>query len=198
MKIQIIIGTTRQNRFSEKAASFIYQEAQKIKDIEFELLDLRDYPLPFFDEAVTPSRFEQTGHQYKNETARKWVKKVGEADGYIIVTAEYNHGYPAVLKNALDYTFKEWNKKPVGFVGYGNVGGARAIEQLRQVAVELDMLPIRNAIHIPSPVYLAVMKENAPVNPELFQPLRAPIDRVGTFFTELIWATKTLKPAREE
>lgn len=141
------------------------------------------------------SRWDNT---YANETARKWVNKIAEADGYIIVTAEYNHGYPAVLKNALDYAFKEWNKKVVGFVGYGNAGGARAIEQLRQVVIELEMIPIRNAIHIPSPVYLAVMNEKVPVNPDLFQPLRTPVDRVEAFLTELIWNTKALKKARLE
>src|SRR5258708_11259062 len=110
MKIIIIIGTTRQKRFSEKAASYIFEEAKK-KDIDVELVDLREYPLPFYDEPVSPSMFELVKHEYTNENAKKWTKKIAEADGYIIVTAEYNHGYPAVLKNALDYGFKEWNKK---------------------------------------------------------------------------------------
>jgi NAD(P)H-dependent FMN reductase len=108
---------------------------------------------------------------------------VGEADGYVIVSPEYNHGYSAVLKNALDWVYTEWTKKPVGFVGYGSTGGARAIEQLRQVVVELDMVPLREAIHVPLEVYLAVMKETAPAAPELFKPLREGMfgDRVATF-----------------
>lgn len=196
LKIQIIIGTTRQNRFSEKAASFIYQEAKKKKEVGVELVDLRDYPLPFYDEPVSPARFEQIGHTYAQEAARKWIKKIAEADGYIIIAAEYNHGYPAVLKNALDYAFTQWNRKAVGFVGYGNAGGARAIEQLRQVAIELDMVPIRSAIHIPTQVFLAVREEKIPVSLELFQPLRTPVDRVETFLNDLIWTTKALKSAR--
>ncbi len=199
LKIQVIIGTTRQNRFSEKAASYIYQEAKKRKEIEVELVDLRDYPLPFYDEPVSPAMFEMTKHEYTNEVAKKWTNKIGEADGYIIVTAEYNHGYPAVLKNALDYIFKEWNRKAVGFVSYGNAGGARAVEQLRQVVIELQMVPIRNSIHIPSEIYLAVMNEKIPVNPQLFRSLReGRADRVVAFLNELSWTAEALKSAREK
>lgn len=198
LKIQVIIGTTRQNRFSEKPAHWIYEEAKKKEDIEVELVDLRDYPLPLFDEPVSPSMFEMMKHEYSNEIAKKWTKKVAEADGYIIVTGEYNHGYPAVLKNALDYVFKQWNKKAVGFVSYGNAGGARAVEQLRQVAIELQMVPIRNAIHIPAEVYMAVMNEKVLVNSELFKPLKEGyMDRVEAFLNDLIWTTRALKKARE-
>ena len=196
MRIQIIIGTTRQNRFSEKAASYIYREAKKKEGLEVELVDLRDYPLPFYDEPVSPAMFEMMKHKYTNEVAKKWTNKIAEADGYIIVTAEYNHGYPAVLKNALDYVFKEWKRKAVGFVAYGNAGGARAVEQLRQVVIELQMVPIRNAIHIPATVYMAVMNEKIPINPELFEPLRERVDRVEAFFNDLTWTIQALKSAR--
>lgn len=198
LKIQVIIGTTRQNRFSEKPAHWIYEEAKKKEGVEVELIDLRDYPLPFFDEPVSPSMFEMMKHEYANEVARKWTQKVAEADGYIIVTGEYNHGYPAVLKNALDYVFKQWNKKAVGFVSYGNARGARSVEQLRQVAIELQMVPIRNAIHIPVEIYMAVMNEKVPVNPELFKPVKeGRMDRVEVFLNDLIWTTQALKRARE-
>jgi NAD(P)H-dependent FMN reductase len=199
IKIQVIIGTTRQNRFSEKAASYIYHETKKIKDVEVELVDLRDYPLPFFDAPTGPSLFEMMNYKYSDEVAKKWTKKISEADGYIIVTGEYNHGYPAVLKNALDYVFKEWNRKAVGFVGYGNAGGARAIEQLREVAIELQLVPIRNAIHIPVEVYMAARNADVPVDPEFFKSLReGHRNHVETFLTDLIWTTKALKSAREE
>lgn len=198
MKIQIIVGTTRQNRFSEKAASYILQEAKKRKEFETELVDLRDYPMPFYDDAVTPAMFEMMKHEYTNEVVKKWLAKISEADGYIIVTAEYNHGYPAVLKNALDFGYKEWLKKSVGFVSYGNAGGARAIEQLREVAIELGMAPVRSAVHIPWDIYMAARAETLPVNPELFAPLRnGRMDRVEAFFTDLIWTTKALVTARK-
>ncbi|HUD20326.1 MAG TPA: NAD(P)H-dependent oxidoreductase [Patescibacteria group bacterium] len=198
MKIQIIVGTTRQGRFSEKAASYILQEAKKRKEFDVELVDLRDYPMPFFEEPISPKMFEMTHHAYTNEVVKKWLAKISEADGYIIVTAEYNHGYPAVLKNAIDFGYKEWIRKSVGFVSYGNSGGARSVEQLRQVVIELDMIPIRTAIQIPFDVYMAVRNETVPVNPELFAPLRkGPVDRVEAFFTDLIWTTKALVAARK-
>ncbi|MGD0328096.1 MAG: NAD(P)H-dependent oxidoreductase [Minisyncoccia bacterium] len=197
LKIYVIIGSTRQNRFSEKPARYLYEELKKKKDIQAELIDLRDWPLPFFDEPMGPSMLKGN---YSHELAKKWAAKVGEADGYIIVTPEYNHGYPAVLKNALDWVYTEWNKKPVGFVSYGSVGGARSVEQLRQVVVELQMVPIRNAIHIPGDVYVAVMNEKVPVNPELFKPLRSGMggDRVEMFFNELIAIAGMLKTLRTQ
>ena len=85
---------------------------------------------------------------YTNPAVAKWTAKIADGDGFIIVTPEYSHGYPAVLKNALDYVYKEWNGKKIAFVGYGGVGAARAIEQLRQVVIELQMIPMRSAVHI--------------------------------------------------
>ena len=195
LSIHVIIGSTRRNRFSEKPARYVFDELTKEDGVQTELIDLRDWPLPFFDEPITPTRINGN---YSVEIARRWAAKVGEADGFIMVTPEYNHGFPAVLKNAIDWVFPEWNRKPVGFVGYGNAGGARAIEQLRQVVIEMQMLPLRNAVHIPGEVYLAVLKETVPVNPELFKPLRQGRggDRLGMFFRELIDLAQTMKTAR--
>jgi len=195
LKIQVIIGSTRQNRFSEKPAHYIFDELKKKEGIEAELIDLRDWPLPFYDEPISPA---SNKGNYVNEIGKKWAAKIGEADAYIVVTPEYNHGYSAVLKNAIDWVFHEWKNKPVGFVSYGNMGGARAIEQLRQVVIELQMLPIRNAIHIPGEIYLAIMHEKGPVNPEVFKPLREGRrgDRVEMFFTELITLATRMKETR--
>ena len=90
--------------------------------------------------------------------AQRWQKKIAELDGYIIVAAEYNRGPTGALKNALDYAYKEWNNKPVAFVGYGGVGAARAVEQLRLNAIELQMAPIRAGVHILGPVYLEILQ----------------------------------------
>ena len=196
LTIHIIIGSTRQNRFCEKPARYILDELRKREGVRAELIDLRDWPLPFYDEPISPA---MNKGKYSNELGKKWAAKVGEADGYIMATPEYNHGYSAVFKNALDWVFPEWNGKPVGFVSYGNAGGARAIEQLRQVVIELQMVPISSAIHIPTEVYLAVRNENVPVKPEFFKPLREGMrgDRVETFFNELINLAKTLKAMRK-
>jgi len=197
VKLQVIIGSTRQNRFSEKPAHYIFDELKKLEDVEAELVDLRDWPLPFYDEPISPSANKGN---YVNELGKKWAAKIGEADGYIMITPEYNHGYSAVLKNAIDWVFHEWKNKPIGFVSYGNMGGARAIEQLRQVVIELQMVPIRNSIHIPGEVYLAIMHEKAPVSPNFFKPLREGMrgDHIAMFFNELISMANTLKAARKQ
>ncbi len=194
-KIAVIIGSTREGRFSEKPAHYIAGELKKRGGVGVELIDLRDWPLPFFDQALSPLAAKGN---YDNQLAKDWAAKIGQFDGYIIVTPEYNHGYAAVLKNALDWLFAEWNHKPVGFVGYGNAGGARAIEQLRQVVIELQMVPIRSAIHIPTEIYMAVMGRSLPVEPELFKPLREGRrgDIVETFFNELTGLAVALKPLR--
>ena len=145
IKIQIIMGSTRQNRFVDKPAQWILGEIIKKPNVDAKLIDLRDYPLPFFDEPVSPAASKGV---YSLPAARAWADLIGQGDGYIIVTPEYNHGYPAVLKNALDYVYTEWNNKPVGFVSYGTVGGARSVEQLRQVVIELKMIPVRTSVNL--------------------------------------------------
>lgn len=142
--LQIILGSTRQGRFGGRVADWFYRVAAARDDMRAELLDLRDWPLPFFDHPVPPI----TG-QYSPET-ELWAAKVREADGYVIVTPEYNWSYPAVLKNALDHIYHEWNGKPVAFVSYGgSAGGSRAVQHLRQVVAELQMVPIRDSIVLP-------------------------------------------------
>ncbi|MBI3486245.1 NAD(P)H-dependent oxidoreductase [Candidatus Daviesbacteria bacterium] len=191
-KIQIIIGTTRPNRFSEKPAHWIFNEAKKRTDIKVELVDLRDYPLPYYDEALSPAALQG---KYEKTEVKKWAEKISEADGYIIVTGEYNHGYPAVLKNALDYIYYPWNKKAVGFVSYGSVNGARSVEQLRQVVIELQMAPIRSSIYLPSQVYMAVKSQKPDDKLSPFESLSEVKD---SFLDQLIWWTKALKQAREK
>ena len=195
IKIKIILGTTRQRRFGDKLAHWISEEARAQPNVEVELLDLRDYPLPFFDEPASPI---WSKGQYATEAVQRWADRIADGDAFVMVTPEYNHGYPAVLKNALDYIYPEWANKPVGFVSYGNAGGARAVEQLRQVVVELQMLPIRRAIHIPGPMYLAIMHEPVPPNLDLFRPLKeGRVNHVEAFFNELLWSARALKQARD-
>lgn len=196
LKIKVIIGSTRQNRYSEKPAYWIYGELAKEAGVEAEILDLRDYPMPFLESAKPPSA---SGGKYEDEVTQKWAAKINEADAYIVVSPEYNHGYPAVLKNAIDALFHEWARKPIGFVSYGAVGGARAVEQLRLVVIELQMFPIRNSIAVPAEVYMKTMGEKVPVDPELFAPIRNGRfgDHLGKFFSQLIWSARVLKVARE-
>ncbi|WP_274426608.1 NADPH-dependent FMN reductase [Chelativorans sp. YIM 93263] len=188
LKIGIIIGSTREGRFSEQAADWIEELARKRPELEVERIDLRDYPMPFFDETASPL-FAPS----KNEHAQRWQKKIASLDAYIFTAAEYNHGPTAVLKNALDYAYEEWNNKPAAFVGYGGVGGARSVEQLRLHAVELQMAPIRNAVHVLLPDFMAVNsgEKSLAEIPHLNE-------GAGGMLDQLIWWAKALKNARRK
>ncbi|TVZ04559.1 NADPH-dependent oxidoreductase [Trebonia kvetii] len=141
VRIGIIIGSTRPNRNGEQVAKWVYDVAARRSDAEFELVDLRDYPLPHLDEPLPPAM-----GQYQNEHTRQWADKIASFDGFVIVTPEYNHSTSGVLKNAIDYLYAEWNNKAVGFVSYGSVGGARAVEHLRLVAGELQLADVRQQV----------------------------------------------------
>jgi NAD(P)H-dependent FMN reductase len=153
-KIAVIISTTRATRFGEKPAKWIHEIAAARGDMSVELIDLRDYPMPFFDEPASNAWMPS-----KNEVAKRWQKKVAEFDGYIFVSAEYNRGIPAVLKNAIDYAYPEWNRKAAAYVGYGSVGAARSIEHLRLVCVELQMAPTRTGVHIQGADFMAALTQ---------------------------------------
>ena len=140
-RIGIILGSTRPNRNGEQVARWVLEIASRRRDACFELLDLRDYPLPHLDEPLPPSFGD-----YQNEHTRQWAAKIASFDGFVIVTPEYNHGTSGVLKNALDYLYAEWNNKAVGFVSYGGAGGTRAVEHLRLVAGELQMADVRQQV----------------------------------------------------
>jgi NAD(P)H-dependent FMN reductase len=185
-KIAIIISTTRSVRFGEKPGRWIFDIATQRSDMDVELVDLRDYPMPFFDEVASNAWAPS-----QNEIAQRWQKKIAEFDGYIFVSAEYNHGLPAVLKNALDYAYPEWNRKPAAFVGYGAVGGARAIEQLRLVCIELQMAPTRAGVYIQGADFMAVWREGKPISELAYLKPNA-----DTMLGELVWWSNALKAAR--
>ncbi len=189
LHIKIIVGSTREGRFSDKAAKWIAEEIKKQEGVAVEVLDLRDYEMPFFNESVSPS-FKQA--PFKNEAVARFTKKIEEGDAFVIVTPEYNHGTSGVLKNALDWVYQEWNNKPIAFVSYGGVGGARAVEQLRLNTIELQMAPIRNAVHIPGEQYFQVLFGQKDAK-ELFASL---INQSEAMISQLLWWTKALKNAR--
>jgi NAD(P)H-dependent FMN reductase len=186
-KIAIIIGTTRATRFGEKPAKWIHDIASRRTDMVTEIIDLRDFPMPFFDEVASNAWVPTT-----NEVAQRWQKKIAAFDGYIFVTAEYNRGVPAVLKNALDYAYPEWNRKAAAYVGYGSVGGARSVEQLRLISVELQMAPTRTGVHIQGADFMATWKEGKDLKDI------AHLQQNATdMLDQLVWWTNALKAARE-
>ena len=187
LKIAIVISTTRATRFGHKPAEWVKSIAAERSDMAVEILDLRDYPMPFFDEVASNAWLPTT-----NEVAQRWQKKVAEFDGFVFVTAEYNHGIPAVLKNALDYAYPEWNKKAAALVGYGAVGGSRAVEQLRMVAAELQLATIRTGVYIQGADFMAALREGKDLKEiaHLQQGVRDMLD-------QLAWWTAALKTARQ-
>jgi NAD(P)H-dependent FMN reductase len=142
-RIAVIIGSTRPSRFADKPAQWILKQAQARGDMDVELVDLRDHALPFFDEMASNKWMPS-----QNPEAVRWQQTVGKYDGYIFVVAEYNHSITAALKNALDQAYNEWNRKPFTAIGYGAVGGARAVEHLRSIAIELEMVSTHATVHI--------------------------------------------------
>jgi NAD(P)H-dependent FMN reductase len=176
-RIAIILGSTRPNRNGEQVAKWVLDIAARRGDADFELVDLRDYPLPHLDEPMPPS----FGH-YQQDHTKQWATKIASFDGFVIVTPEYNHGTSGVLKNAIDYLYAEWNNKAVGFVSYGGAGGARAAEHLRLVAGELQMADVRQQ------VVLSLMTEFE--NFSVFKPGDYNLPALNTMLDQVIaWST---------
>jgi NAD(P)H-dependent FMN reductase len=186
LRIGIVLGSTRVGRFADRPAEWLLGHANKRGGAAFELVDLRDYPMPFFDAPKSPLREPPA-----NEHARRWAHKVGELDGFVFVTAEYNHSIPAVLKNALDFVYGEFNRKPASFVGYGNAGGARGIEQLRLMLVELQVAPLRSAVHIGREAFVAMLMHG-----KTFADFSQLDQAADVMLDELLWWADALRAKR--
>jgi NAD(P)H-dependent FMN reductase len=140
-RIAIIIGSTRPGRNGEAVARWVYEIASKRSDAEYELVDIAEFNLPLLDEPVPP-----TMGQYTKEHTKAWSAKIASFDGFVFVTPEYNHATSGALKNAIDFLYNEWTNKAAGFVGYGSVGGSRAVENLRLILSELQIAHVRNQV----------------------------------------------------
>ena len=187
--ISVIVGSVRQGRFAEKPARWIFDHLKRREGVDVRLLDLKDYPMPFFDEQIPPAMPGRPAYQH--EVVKLWTQAIAASDGFVMVTPEYNHGPSAALKNAIDWVYPEWNRKAVTFLGYGSVGGARAIEQLREVAVEMQLAPTRAAVHVPAAALFAHF-QGQDITPHLTE-----LDTVAEqTIDDLLWWTKALKTAR--
>jgi NAD(P)H-dependent FMN reductase len=145
--------------------------------------------MPFFDQPVSPATPGRP--HYKNEVVQKWTAAIAQSDGFVFVTPEYNYGPAAVLKNAIDWVYPEWNRKAAGFVSYGSAMGARSVQQLRETAIELQLAPVRSAVHIPVATLWAHY-QGGDVDAGLAA-LEAP---AGRLIDDLLWWTAALKTAR--
>lgn len=182
--ILVILGSTRQGRNGDAVAQWLMSRLYARFDATFELVDLREIALPFFDAPAGPAYGAVAAE------ARGWADRVQAADGFIFITPEYNHGYPAPLKNAIDHLYREWGHKPAAIVSYGGLaGGYRAAEQLRQVLVELKVVPVREQVGVPA-IWAAF--------DEAGEPRDAGLDgAIDAMATELLWWATALIPARE-
>ena len=189
-KIALIIGSTRKTRFADIPAQWMLALAQQRDDMTVELVDLRDFDLPLYDEMASNMWMPSS-----DARAVAWQKKIAEFDGYIFVVAEYNRSITGALKNALDQAYVEWNRKPMTAIAYGAAGGTRALEHLRTIAVELQMAPTRNAVHLGMGDFFKVHPgmggsgKMADVEANLLPSAKASLD-------DLVWWANALKAAR--
>lgn len=176
--IPLLLATGREGRKSEQVAKFVLQEA-KAHGFESELVDARDFSISRTDNTKT------------SEQSKAFANLITRADGLIIVSPEYNHGYPGELKLTLDQLYEEYRHKPVGICGVsaGVLGGARVVEQLRLVMIEFQMVPIRNAVYF-SETHKLFDNEGNIKDTEYYN------KRLNAFFDELFWYAKVLKEAR--
>jgi len=190
--IALIVGSTRATRFADIPAQWMLKQAQTRDDMTVELVDLRDFDLPLFNEVASNAWAPS-----QSAAAVKWQKKIAEFDGYIFVVAEYNRSITGALKNALDQAYVEWARKPMTAIAYGSVGGTRALEHLRTIGVELQMVPTRNAVHLGMADFFKVHPgmggsgNMADVEANLAPATKASLD-------DLVWWAKATMVARSE
>jgi NAD(P)H-dependent FMN reductase len=185
-RILLIVASVRSARFADRLTPWLEAQLSGNENLELDVLDLRDHPLPLYDLPKSPA---STPRQYRDDTERSIGEQLDAADGFLILTPEYNHGYPGALKNALDHFFAEFAHKPVAFVGYGSVGASRAIEQLRQVMVELEAVSTRHALHIVGTQMREIMGGATDV-------LDTMNERLDMVVANLLWWTTALRDVR--
>ncbi|SEO58650.1 MULTISPECIES: NAD(P)H-dependent oxidoreductase [unclassified Luteibacter] len=188
-RIALIIGSTRASRFADVPAQWMLRQARARDDMDVELVDLRDFHLPFFDEFASNAYVPSTSPE-----AVRWQETIARFDGFIFVVAEYNHSMTGALKNALDQAYSEWNHKPFTAIGYGGVGAARAIEHLRLVGIELQMVSTHAAVHIGGSDFFTIFPAvgNQPI--ETIEPSLLPSATVA--LDELAWWARATMVAR--
>lgn len=184
LKILVILGSVREGRMAAPVGAWVMERAAASDALECELVDPAEWGLPFFPHPRPPA-----AGNYQDPLQIRWAEKVAGADGYVLVCPEYNHSGSAVLKNALDTVFAEWNRKPVSFVGYGSVGAARSIEQLRLTTIALEMAPLSASVHLVRP---GAKREGDRFNADRYDD-----KALAALLDELAWWGKALKAARD-
>jgi NAD(P)H-dependent FMN reductase len=185
IKLGIIIGSSRPNRRAPIAARWVAEAAGRhaaivSEEASVQTIDLADHSLPLLDEPSLPIRAD-----YRQPHTQRWAAAIDACDGFIIVTPEYNHSFPAALKNAIDFLFREWNDKAAGFVGYGGLGAARAVEQLRPVLAEVKVATVRTQVVLSKYTDLALLTD-----PDAWSPSAEQQTALATMISEILeWST---------
>lgn len=189
-KIAVIVGSTREGRVTDRLATWIAEEVKKSAEVE--IIDLKDYKLPFFEEAVSP---RYNPNRAPEGVVKQWLDKLAQFDGYILVTPEYNRATSGVLKNALDFLDYQFEQKPVALVGHGTTGGAQAVGNLR------NALPGVGAVTIPQAIYFnhkvgEVISEDGELHEEIASNPYGPQTALKSQAEQLVWFANALKVAR--
>jgi NAD(P)H-dependent FMN reductase len=185
LKIAIVVGSTRPNRKAEEVARWVLQKAQQHGGAIYEIVDLRDHPLPLLDEPIPPSM-----NKYTKDHTKEWSKVIAAYDGYVFVTPEYNHSISGAMKNAIDFLYREWNNKAAAFVSYGSTGGVRAVEHLRGICAEIQVADVRGHVSL----LLATDWENYTT----FKPGAHHDRQMNTMLDQLIAWGSAMKELREK
>jgi NAD(P)H-dependent FMN reductase len=186
LKLGIIIASVREGRIGERIGRWIESVAKAREDLSVRVFDLKEWPIPHYTEPKGAKAMETS---YSSDLLKRWVAAIAEQEAFVVVTPEYNHGYPGQLKDAMDHVYAGWTAKPIGFVGYGGIsGGIRSIQQLRQVVVELQMVPVREEVNLPFAMKI-VDEKGTPHDPYF-------AGRAENMFDQLVWWGRALAEAR--
>ncbi|HET8689900.1 MAG TPA: NAD(P)H-dependent oxidoreductase [Candidatus Saccharimonadales bacterium] len=188
MKLQVIVGSTRPGRVSDRIGKWVVKQAEQLDGVEAELVDLADYNLPMLDESMSP---QYNPDRQPNTVAKKWLDKLAQADGYVLITPEYNRSYSAVLKNALDYIDFQFKRKPVALVAHGSTGGAQAVAHLRGVIPGLQSFTVPAATFLVGRAGLMFDEDG-----NLDKSVQGPQVALEATLDELRWYAETLATAR--
>lgn len=194
MKLAVIVGSTRQNRLTPRQAKWVFNEANKLEGVKAKLVDLEDYPMPFFDEPISP---RYNPDRQIDPAAKKWLDKLEQFDAYVFVTPEYNHSITGVLKNALDYVTWEIQRKPASVISHGASGGARAATDLKEILSESRAVPLPSSTALTMVGMSELIDEDGKLTEAAkAKPYGGPQKALDDALSELKWYSDALSTAR--
>lgn len=184
MRLAILTSSARPESRGQQISKWVQSVTSKNQRVTLEIINTATLGLPFYNEHMSPFAMKRNNQDYTNPAGKAWAERVRGFDGFIFLVAEYNHGYTSLLKNAIDWVGPEWVDKPVGFISYSTTltGGARAVEQLRQVVVEVSLVQVANALHFPN-VSAAFDDTGAPVHPSANDNLNKMLDELYRLYS---------------